>query len=295
MSTSSTLEERRVRVRRRGFWIDAYRQFCKHRLAVAGAVGALVILFLAAFADLIALTPYDVANLAEAMQFPSLAHPFGTDFIGRDFFSRVVYGARTSIIVGLSVQVIAVIIGIPLGLLAGFGGPRVDYVVMRLVDIVTAFPGLLFAIFLMSILGNGLFNVVLAISVTSWIQPCRLARAQVLRLKEEDYVEAARAIGAKGPHILWRHIFPNALGPLLVMVTLGIPRAIFAEAGLSFLGLGINDPLPSWGKMVSEGMSYMEFLWHLALFPTFMIAFTVLSFTLMGDGLRDAFDTTRRR
>lgn len=276
-----------------GFWIDAFHRFKRHRLAVAGLAGVVMIVGMAIFADSIAITPYYHADLAQAMQFPSRAHPLGTDFIGRDFFSRIVYGARTSMAVALGVQVVSVGIGVPLGLWAGFAGGRHDYVIMRLVEVVTALPGILFALVLMSILGAGLLNVILAIALTSWIEPCRLTRAQVLVIKESEYVQAARAVGAGSLHIVRRHLLPNSLGPLLVMITLGIPRAVFAEAGLSFLGLGVNEPIPSWGKMVSEGMEYMEFLWHLGLFPTLMIAWTVLSFTLVGDGLRDAFDPKR--
>lgn len=279
--------------RRFGFWIEAFRRFKRHRLAIAGLIGVLVIVGLAVFADYIAITPYYYADLSKAMQFPSWEHPLGTDFIGRDFFSRIVYGARTSMTVAIGVQAISVLIGVPLGLWAGFAGGRHDYIIMRLVEVVTALPGLLFALVLMSILGPGLFNVILAIGLTSWIEPCRLTRAQALVIKESDYVQVARALGAGSLHIMRRHLLPNSLGPLLVMVTLGIPRAVFAEAGLSFLGLGVNEPIPSWGKMVSEGMEYMEFLWHLGLFPTLMIAWTVLSFTLVGDGLRDAFDPRR--
>lgn len=279
--------------RQLGFWADAFRRFTRHRLAVVGGVGVVVILGTAIFADYIAITPYYYADLMKAMQFPSWEHPLGTDFIGRDFFSRIVYGARTSMTVAIGVQAIAVGIGVPLGLWAGFVGGRHDYIIMRLVEVVTALPGLLFSLVLMSILGPGLFNVILAIALTSWIEPCRLIRAQVLVIKESDYVQAARALGAGNLQIMRRHLLPNALGPLLVMITLGIPRAVFAEAGLSFLGLGVNEPIPSWGKMVSEGMDYMEYLWHLGLFPTLMIAWTVLSFTLIGDGLRDAFDPKR--
>lgn len=281
--------------RQRSLLRDATRRFAQNKLAMAGLVVALLLIFTALFADLLAPYPYDKAVLTEARQFPSLSHPLGTDAVGRDQLSRIIYGARTSLIVAFAVQAFAIAIGVPLGAAAGLLGGRVDFIVTRLIEIMTAFPGLLFALFIMSILGTGLFNVILALSVVSWIGLCRLTRAQLLALREKDYVLAARAIGASNLHIVRRHLLPNALPPLIIMVTLGIPVAIFAEAGLSFLGVGINDPLPSWGKMVGTSSAYIRVYWHLALFPTLMIAITTLSFTFVGDGLRDALDPTMIR
>jgi oligopeptide transport system permease protein len=169
-------------------------------------------------------------------------------------------------------------------------GGWVDYVIMRIIEVFTAIPQLLFALFLLSIWGGGLFNVVLALGLIGWIETCRLTRAQVLSLREKEYIEAARALGVTPFNIAARHIMPNALTPLIISFTLGIPTAMFAEAGLSFLGIGINDPLPSWGKMAGNSFAYIEVYWHLGLFPTLMIGLTMLSFSLAGDGLRDALD-----
>jgi ABC-type dipeptide/oligopeptide/nickel transport system permease subunit len=277
-------------------WRDASRRFFKNRLAVAALIVMLLLIFTAVFADLIAPAPYDFSVIGDALQFPSSKHLLGTDSVGRDFLSRLIYGSRVSLIVGFSVQAVALVIGLTFGVLAGMRGGWVDYIIMRWVEVFTAIPGILFALFLISILGRqasgrqSLINVILAIGLIGWVDICRLTRAQLLTLREKDYVLAARALGVRPWRIATRHLLPNALAPLIVTVTLGVPSAIFAEAGLSFLGLGINDPLPSWGKMVADANSYIRVYWHLGLFPTLLIAITMLSFSFVGDGLRDALD-----
>jgi len=215
--------------------------------------------------------------------------------VGRDLLSRMIYGARTSLIVGFAVQGLAFGIGIPLGAVAGLRpGSWADFVVLRIVEVMSAFPSFLFALFILTVIGGGLLNVIFAIGVTSWIDVTRLTRAQLLTLRERDFVQAARALGANDRHIVVNHLLPNALPPLIVMLALGIPSAIFAEAGLSFLGLGINDPIPSWGKMVGDSMGYIRVYWHVGFFPTLMIALAMLSFNFVGDGLRDALDPMMR-
>jgi oligopeptide transport system permease protein len=278
-------------------WRDAVRRFRRNKLAV-GAFGVMLLLIVAAvFADQLAPARYDFSVLSEANQFPSRAHLAGTDGVGRDFLSRLIVGARVSLTVGLSVQAIALLIGLTLGTLAGSFGSWVDYVVMRLVEVFTAVPVWLFALFLISVWrgldafsGNGLINVIMAIGLISWIDICRLTRAQLLSLREKEFVLASHALGAGRLHIAVRHMLPNALAPLIVAVTLGVPTAIFTEAGLSFLGFGINDPLPSWGKMVADSLGYVRVYWYLGLFPTLVLALTMLSFSFVGDGLRDALD-----
>ena len=210
--------------------------------------------------------------------------------MGRDYLSRLIYGARTSLMVSLLVQTFALLIGVPVGALAGYLGGKFDFVVSRIIDVMTAFPSLLFAILIISVLGGGLQTIVVALSITGWILIARLTRAQFLSLREQEYVLAARALGAPAWRILFCHLLPNALSPILVAVSFGIPATIFAEAGLSFIGLGINDPLASWGKMVGVSNAYVRVYWHLALFPTLAIALTMLGFTFLGDGLRDALD-----
>jgi oligopeptide transport system permease protein len=269
---------------------EAWRRFRANRLASLGLAIVIVLVVMAIGAPIIAPYPYDKPDFGAAWQFPSRQHLMGTDGIGRDFFSRIVYGARTSLAVGLSAQAIALTLGILLGMAAGMRGGKVDFAIMRLVDAVWAFPRMLFAIMILTVLGSGFGNVLLAIAVAGWIPICRLTRAQLLGQRERDYVTAARALGASEGHIARIHLLPNIAGPLIVALTLGVPEAIFAEAGLSFLGIGINPPIPSWGQMVGESVSTIRFYWYLALFPALMIGLTMLGFVLLGDGLRDALD-----
>ena len=276
----------------RTLWQDARRSFSKNRLAIIGLVVVGIFMVMAVFANILAPFSYYHSDLAANLQFPSLAHPFGTDPIGRDELSLIIFGARTSLLVGFSVQIIAFGIGLPLGALAGMRGGWFDFVITRLLEVMTAFPGFLFAIFLMSLLGTGMLNVILAIGATSWIEVCRLTRGQFLALREREFVVAARSYGADDWRVILRHLLPHALPPLLIMLALGIPNAIFAEAGLSFLGVGINDPIPSWGKMVSDSLGYIRVYWYMGLFPTLTIALAMLSFNFVGDGLRDALDPT---
>lgn len=274
---------------------DAARRFSRNRMALIGLLLVGLLIFIAIFADFIAPFAYDDADPVQALQFPSADHWLGTDEVGRDVYSRILYGTRISLAVGLGVTAIALLIGVPLGLAAGLLGGPVDFLIMRLVEVFTAVPALLLALLLISVFGGGLVNVILALGIVAWLDTTRLLRAQLLSLRERDFVLAARTVGVSNARIAVRHLLPNAVAPLIVAVTIGIPVAIFAEAGLSFLGLGINDPIPSWGKMVGNAMSYMRVYWHLGVFPTLAIAITMLGFTFLGDGLRDAFDTSMER
>ena len=234
----------------RTLWRDSFRRFTRNRLAVLGLGLVSIFLFMALFADLLAPFAYDKVYFERVLRFP-LEHPehfLGTDEVGRDYLSRLLFGARTSLFVGFAVQLIAVGIGVPLGSLAGYVGGRTDFAISRLIDVMSAFPGLLFAILIISLWGGGIYKVILALSITSWIGIARLTRAQFLQLRERDYVEAAIGIGAERWSVIFRHIFPNALSPLLVAVSFGIPAAMFGEAGLSFLGIGINDPPTQLGQ-----------------------------------------------
>jgi ABC-type dipeptide/oligopeptide/nickel transport system permease subunit len=283
-------DEGELESKHRTLWGDAMRRFRRNRLAVGGFVVVLVLVFMAVFADVIAPYPRDEISLSEVHQGPSLKHPMGTDMVGRDYMTRIIHGARTSLAVALFVMAITFSIGIPLGAFAGLRGGRADFLIMRLVDVATALPGMLFAIFVMAMLGTGFFNVVLALAVTSWVLACRLVRGQFLALREKDFITSARCIGAGELRIIFRHMLPNALAPLVVALALGIPGVIFGEAALSYLGMGVNDPIPSWGKMVSASLGYVRTYSYLALWPTLMIALTMLSFTFVGDGMRDALD-----
>lgn len=268
----------------------AGKRFLRQRLAMVGLAITLFLIILGFGAPLLAPTGYAEADLMSANQFPTREHLLGTDTIGHDFLSRVMYGTRTSLMVGFAAVAVACLVGLPLGLAAGLYGGWVDFAVMRLVEVMTAFPGLLFAIFLMTVVGAGVGNIILVIGITSWVTLCRLMRAQLLLLREQEYVVAARGIGASEWTIATRHLLPNAIAPLIVSVSLAIPIAIFAEAGLSYLGIGINEPTPSLGKMVADSAPYIRVYWHLGLFPTLAIALIMLGFTFVGDGLRDALD-----
>ena len=284
--------------RERSVMGDVARRFVRNRLAVIGLGIVCSLIFLAVFADVIAPYHYDEADFRIANELPFIdpAHVLGGDSIGRDYLTRLIYGARTSLLVGLSVPILAFSIGMLLGASAGYLGGPIDFVVQRLVEIATAIPPLLFALFLLSITGSGVGNVIFVLGITAWIEPTRLIRAQFMSFREREFVAAARSIGASNMRIALTHILPNALAPFLISFTFAIPLAIFAEAGLSFLGIGITEPTASWGKMVGAGIgTSIRVYYHLALFPTLLVALTMLGFSFVGDGLQEALDPTRTR
>jgi oligopeptide transport system permease protein len=271
-------------------WRDAVRRLRRNRLAMAGGAVVGLLLAIAVFADALAPYPYTKTNFGRLNEPPSRDYPLGTDQLGRDLLSRMIYGARVSMLVGLGAQVVVVALGVPIGALSGYVGGRLDVALTRFVDVMYAFPRLLFVILVMSALGAGLTNIFIAIGLTGWVGIARQTRAQVLSIKEKEFVEGARALGAGFRRLLFRHVLPNALTPIVVTVTFGIPEAIFTEAALSFIGVGINPPTPSWGQMVGEGQQYLRSYWHLCVFPSIAIAATMLAFTFLGDGVRDALD-----
>ncbi|HSF05245.1 MAG TPA: ABC transporter permease [Methylomirabilota bacterium] len=273
-----------------GLTRDALRRLSRNRLAVAGSAAVALLCLLALLADVLAPYPYTKTDFGRLAEGPSADHLLGTDQLGRDLLSRLIYGARISMLVGLGAQLIVVLIGVPIGALSGYLGGRTDVLLTRFIDVMYAFPRLLFVILVMSMLGAGLANIFVAIGLTGWVGIARQTRAQVLTLKQREFVEAARALGVGGGRGLLRHVLPNALTPIVVVVTLGIPEAIFTEAALSFIGVGINPPTPSWGQMVGEGQQYLRSAWHLCVFPSIAIAITMLAFTFLGDGVRDALD-----
>ena len=276
--------------RHRSLYQDAWRRFARNYLALIGLTIVLLITFAAIAAPLIAPNGYNHQVYENAYLFPSWQHLMGTDGLGREVWDRVIFGARVSLAVGVISQIWGYFVGVLLGAIAGFRGGRADYFIMRFVDAMAAFPSLLFAILVMSALGGGLWQLMLAIGLTNWITACRLTRAQLLQLRESEYVLAARAVGVSDARIILNHLLPNALSPLIISLTLGIPTAIFAEAGLSFLGLGIAPPVPSWGQMVGDGREFINYYWYMAVFPSLAIALMMLGFTWLGDGLRDALD-----
>lgn len=265
------------------------RSFFSNPTAAAGAVLLAAMIFMAVAGPALAPDALLATDLEGSLAGPSAAHPFGQDKLGRDVFWQVVAGARTSIVVALAVVLVTVTAGSALGAAAGYFGGAVDLLVMRIVDILLAFPGILLAIALAGILGPSLWNIVLVLSLLGWVGYARLVRAQFLSLREREYVQAARAIGAGPGRIMARHIFPNALSPVIVQATFSAAAVILAESSLSFLGLGPQD-VPSWGGLLSQGVNYLRFGPHIAFFPGLFIMLTVLSLNLVGDALRDRFD-----
>ncbi|MDH3253869.1 MAG: ABC transporter permease [Acidobacteriota bacterium] len=262
---------------------------------VFGAVLALCVVVAAVLAPWLA--PYSAAelNLERRLESPSLAHPLGLDELGRDVLSRLLFGARVSVGVGLAVVLLAGAVGALIGSVSGFAGGRVDALLMRLTDVFMAFPGILLAIALVAVLGPALRHVVVALVVIGWVGYARLVRGQVLKIREEEFVLAARAAGVRASGVLVRHILPNVFPTLLVQASVGMAGAILAEAGLSFLGLGIQPPTPSWGAMINAGRGHLLDAPHLAAFPGAAILLTVMALNFLGDGLVDLLDPGHRR
>jgi ABC-type dipeptide/oligopeptide/nickel transport system permease subunit len=269
-------------------------RFRKNKVAMICLAFILFEIFVAIFAQW--LTPYDPlkGDYAATWEMPSAKHWLGTDDLGRDQLSRLIYGARISITIGILSQLIIGIIGLPLGALAGLVGGWFDYLLMRIIDILSSIPIIFLYILLLIALGGGFQNILLALGLTGWIGIARLVRGQVLTLKETDYVRAARGMGATTWQILVKHIIPNSMTPVIVSMALGIPGAMFAEAGLSFIGLGVPPPTPSWGQMIGRYQMYIQTFWHLTVFPALVLALTMLAYIFAGDGLRDALDPNIR-
>lgn len=272
------------------FWLDAWRRLRRNRRALLGIVMLLLLVVAAITAPLIA--PYDPIHVNLRQQFvpPSVQHIFGSDFYGRDVLSRVIYGLQISLVIGLVPSMIAIAIGAVLGLVSGYYGGVVDSVIMRVADIVLAFPAILLAMAVTYTLGASLFTLFIALSFVSWGTVARIVRSQTLSLKERDYVLAAHSIGSGGWRIMSRHILPNTFAPIIVLLTFLIPEAILTEAALSFLGVGAQPPTPSLGLMVSEGQQYLFKAPWASIMPGFAILLIVLAFNFTGDGLRDAMD-----
>jgi oligopeptide transport system permease protein len=289
----------------RGLWGDAFARLRKNRLAMLGLVIVIVLLLLAIFGPIFAPYPYQaqdlkavVANGNRPVHPGDAHHILGTDQIGRDLLSRLMDGARISMSVALVVQVVVLLIGVPIGALAGWFGGRIDNFLMRFTDVMYAFPDLLFIILLSVAFRetpfgramDGLLVVFVAIGLTIWVTVARLVRGQLLALKETEFVEAARAIGVSDAKIVTKHLLPNGIGPVIVAVTLGIPAAILAESTLAYIGIGVKAPRASWGSLIADGQRLIRSDPHLVLFPGIFIAVALISFTFLGDGLRDALD-----
>ncbi|NLW39492.1 MAG: ABC transporter permease [Tissierellia bacterium] len=269
-----------------GVWI----RLKKNRLAIFGLVILILLILMAIFADILAPYGYDEQNLQNTFQTPNLEHPFGTDEFGRDILSRIIYGSRISLQVGIIAVGIAVIIGGFLGAVAGYFSGKVDNIIMRCMDVLLSIPQMLLAISIVAALGNSLANLMIAVGVSSIPQYARIVRASVISIKNQEFVESAKATGSNDLRIIFKHVIPNCLAPVIVQATLGIGLAILTAAGLSFIGLGIKPPTPEWGAMLSGGRMYIRDYPHLTLFPGIAIVVTIFAFNVLGDGLRDALD-----
>jgi peptide/nickel transport system permease protein len=267
-----------------------WSRFKRNPLSVAGTVIILALALIAIFAPFIAPYKPTAINVYNVLSPPDTAHLFGTDELGRDVFSRMIWGSRASLKVGFIAVGIAITIGMVIGALAGFYGGVIDSLLMRFVDIMLAFPTFFLILAVIAIVEPSISTIMIIIGLTGWMDVARLVRAEFLTLKERDFVSAARAIGASNPRIIFRHIIPNALSPVFVAATFGIAGAILTESGLSFLGLGVQPPEPSWGNILTSGKDNITVAWWLSLFPGFAILITVLSYNLVGEGLRDALD-----
>ncbi|MGC2424033.1 MAG: oligopeptide ABC transporter permease [Nitrospirota bacterium] len=278
MASSSTL------------WSDFVYRFTRNPLALSGAAVILFLFIIAVLAPLIAPHNPDLINTAQILAPPASGHLFGTDDLGRDVLSRMVYSARISLAVGFVAVGIATVIGIIIGAVAGYYGGWVDSTLMRFVDIMLCFPTIFLILAVIAILGPSIWNIMIIIGLTSWMGVSRLVRAEFLTLKERDFVVAAKAVGARDTRIIFRHILPNAMAPVLVSAVLGVGGAILIESSLSFLGLGVQPPTPSWGNMLTAGKDNIEIAWWLSLFPGMAILVTVLGYNLLGEGLQDALN-----
>jgi len=271
---------------------EVWRRLKKNKMAMIGLAILGVIVLLAIFADIIA--PYDSVaikqNLKDRLQGPSTAHIFGTDEYGRDMFARLIHGARVSLQVGILAVGISIVVGGTLGAIAGYYGGRLDNIIMRIMDVFLAVPSILLAIAIVSALGPNLLNLMFAISISSVPGYARIVRSSVISIRDQEFIEAAKAIGADDFRIISKHIIPNAFAPVIVQGTLGVAGAILSTAGLSFIGMGIQPPAPEWGAMLSGGRQYLRYAPHVTTIPGIAIVVTILALNLLGDGLRDALD-----
>lgn len=277
------------------YWQDAWRRLKQNKLAMLGLYTIVFIIIAAIIGPWFSPVSYSDQNLMQANKPPSAEHWFGTDSLGRDLYIRVLYGARISLSIGIVASLINLTIGVVYGGIAGFFGGRVDRVMMGIVDVLYGIPVLLYVILLMVILKPGLTNIFIALGIAYWLGMARIVRGQILSLKEQEYVLAARTVGANSWRILFRHLLPNSVGPIIITMTLAIPEAIFTEAFLSFIGLGVAAPMASWGVLSSEGVSSLRSYPFQLFFPAIAISVTMLAFNFLGDGLRDALDPRERR
>ncbi|ADL51108.1 ABC transporter permease [Clostridium cellulovorans] len=273
------------------YWRDVWKRLRRNKIALTGLIFIIVITLLSIFVPMLSSQGYSDNNLALTNKGPSLKHWFGTDKLGRDMFVRVFYGARYSLIIGFVASILNLIIGVVYGGIAGYCGGRVDTIMMRIVDIIYSIPMTIYVILLMVVLnGDPLINIIIALAISYWLSMARIVRGEILQLKQQEFVLAARALGGSGRRILFKHLIPNCLGPIIVTLTLQIPSAIFTEAFLSFIGLGIVPPKASWGTLANDAIETLKVAPYQLFFPALAISLTMLAFNLLGDGLTDALD-----
>ena len=277
------------------YWQDAWRRLKQNRLAMVGLWVIVAITLIAVFGPMLSPYSYSDQSLFDQNMYITREHWLGTDDLGRDLLTRIMYGARISLTVGFVASFINLTVGVVYGGISGYYGGHVDNIMMRIVEILSGIPLLLYVILLMVVLKPGLQNILIALGLVYWLGMARIVRGQILSLKEQDYVLAARTIGADNWRIIWKHLIPNAMGPIIVTATLNIPQAIFTEAFLSFIGLGVNAPMASWGVLANDALpSFRTYPWQL-FFPAIAISVTMLAFNFLGDGLRDALDPKQRK
>jgi len=276
-------------------WSDAWRRLRRNRLALVSAIYLVLLVAIALLA--LVHTPYSYREVGVARPYsgPSSANWFGADILGRDVLSRLMVGAQISLIVGVGTQVLVLAVGVPLGLLAGYYRGWFDTVMSFIINVFYGIPDLLVAMILLLLLGPSLNNIIIAIVATRWMDMTRLVRGQTMSLREREFIEAARSSGAKPAKILFGHILPNSLGPIIVQATFGVPAAILFEAFLSFLGIGVQPPTPSWGSMAADGLAAIRIAPHMVIFPSVALSLTLMAFNFLGDGLRDALDPRQKR
>lgn len=278
-----------------GYWQDAWLRLKKNKMATLGLIIIVAFILIAVLGPIFSSHTYDEQDLMMTNQSPSLEHWFGTDNLGRDIFIRVLYGARISLSIGIVASLINLFIGVIYGGLSGFLGGKIDRLMMNIVDVLYSVPTLLYVILLMVVLKPGLINIFIALGIGYWLQMARIVRGQILSMKQQEFILAARTIGASQTRILLHHLIPNAMGAIVVTMTLAIPDAIFTEAFLSFIGLGVSAPMASWGVLASEGVNNLRAYPFQLFFPAAAISITMLAFNFLGDGLRDVLDPKMRR
>jgi len=277
------------------YWQDAWRRLKKNKIAMLGLIIIILFSFMAVAGPYMTKYSYNDNNLKLMDKAPSMEHWFGTDSLGRDLFARVWQGARVSLFIGLAAAVIETSIGMIVGGIAGFFGGKVDMAIMRFIDVVIAIPELIFIILIMVLIGSGVGPIIMAFAITGWLRMARLVRGQILSLKEQEFVLAAKTLGASSTRLITRHLIPNTLGVIIVTLTMAVPIAIFYEAFLSFIGIGIKPPLASWGQLASSGTAVFQIYPFELFIPATFISLTMLSLNLLGDGLRDALDPRLRK